>query len=84
MSTQTIVFTLILMSSYGGWRAYSAIKRRHIAEHRRWCLRTMFWMGTAVTARVTLPLLLLFTRTDDYYTVRGLSCYDSRALTMSY
>lgn len=42
-----------------GWRAYSAIRRGAVAEHRRWMVRNFALAFAAVTLRLYVPLAVV-------------------------
>lgn len=42
-----------------GWRAYRAIRRADVANHRAWMMRNFALTYSAVTLRIWLPLLIL-------------------------
>lgn len=57
--TGTLGFsTLALFWLYSGTKAFVAIRRRDIAEHRRWMIRNYALTFAAATLRVELPLLM--------------------------
>jgi uncharacterized membrane protein len=51
--------TLALFWLYSGTRAYLAIRRGHVQEHRRWMLRNYALTFGAATLRIELPLLII-------------------------
>jgi len=51
--------TLALCWLYTGWRAYAAIRRRAIEEHRKWMVRNFALAFAAVTLRIYLPVPIL-------------------------
>ena len=53
-----IIF-LVIATSSAMFLAWYNIKRHQIDEHRKWMLRAMFWMGTIVTMRLVLFILIL-------------------------
>ncbi|KAG8853048.1 hypothetical protein FRB96_008426 [Tulasnella sp. 330] len=54
ISVQAIVGTLCVMTGYSVFRSWTSIRHRRIADHRRWALRAMFYMGSIITARVIM------------------------------
>ena len=53
------VIFLVIATSSAMFLAWYNIKRHQIDEHRKWMLRAMFWMGTIVTMRLVLFILIL-------------------------
>lgn len=50
---------LALAWLFTGYQAYAAIRRRDVAEHRRWMIRNFALTYAAVTLRIEMPLLML-------------------------
>jgi uncharacterized membrane protein len=50
---------LALVWLYTGTKAYFAIRRRAVAEHRRWMIRNYALTYAAVTLRIEVPLLII-------------------------
>jgi hypothetical protein len=51
--------TLAVFWLFSGTRAYLAIRRGNVQEHRRWMLRNYALTFGAATLRIQLPLLLM-------------------------
>ena len=51
--------TLAVFWLYSGTRAYLAIRRGKVQEHRRWMLRNYALTFGAATLRIELPLLII-------------------------
>ena len=51
--------TLAIFWLYSGTRAYLAIRRGNVQEHRRWMLRNYALTFGAATLRIQLPLLII-------------------------
>jgi uncharacterized membrane protein len=56
--------------------AYQAIRRRNIAAHRRWMLRSFALIFAAVTLRIELPILIsVFHAFDPAYAIVSWLCW---------
>jgi len=51
--------TLAIFWLYSGTRAFLAIRRGNVQEHRRWMLRNYALTFGAATLRIELPLLII-------------------------
>ena len=54
VAQQTIVATLVIMTTLSAAMAIWNVKRLQIDQHRAWMLRAMFYMGTTITFRLVL------------------------------
>jgi hypothetical protein len=62
---------LIIATSSAMYLAWYNIKCHQIDEHRKWMLRAMFWMGTIVTMRIVMAIMVFaVTYRGGYATVR--------------
>ncbi|KAG9033136.1 hypothetical protein FRB95_000554 [Tulasnella sp. JGI-2019a] len=72
MSVQSIVWTLSFMTGYAVFKSWTYIRQRprRIADHRKWALRAMFYMGSIITARVIMITAAVITKfVGTHYTV---------------
>jgi hypothetical protein len=58
LSLYSAILFLAVATSGAMYLAWYNIKRQQIEEHRKWMLRAMFWMGTIVTMRVIMILII--------------------------
>ena len=56
VDTQTNLGLLVVITTVGAALSYYNIRRQQLDQHRAWTLRTMFYMGTVITAR---PIFLI-------------------------
>lgn len=54
ISTQAAIGMLAILVTVGLALAIYNIKKLQIDQHRAWMLRTMFWLGTIITARIII------------------------------
>ncbi|KAK6582487.1 hypothetical protein PZA11_004895 [Diplocarpon coronariae] len=73
LEIQTVVGALVIMTSAGTAMAYYNIKRLQIDQHRAWMLRTWFYFGVIITARlIMLSTARIITRSSSkYYSARS-------------
>ncbi|PBP17333.1 hypothetical protein BUE80_DR011909 [Diplocarpon rosae] len=72
LETQAVVGTLVVMTTVGIGMAYYNIKRLQIDQHRAWMLRTWFYFGVIITARlIMLSSARIITRSHNYDAVRS-------------
>ncbi|KAH8149024.1 uncharacterized protein LAJ45_07000 [Morchella importuna] len=61
VSTQVVSGTVSVVTLVSAFLAYYNIKRLQIDQHRKWMLRTMFYMGSIITTRlfmgISLPII---------------------------
>lgn len=70
LALQSFVGALCVMSGFAVYQSWSSIRRRHVVAHREWSLRAMFYIGSAITARVImLSTALVVTRLATHHTV---------------
>lgn len=59
-----------IVTTIGIFMAWWNIRRKQIEQHRAWMLRTMFYMGAIITARlINLAATPIITRIGDYWSV---------------
>jgi len=69
IETQAAVFLLVILTTTSICLAYYNIKRLQIDQHRAWMLRTMFYLGTIITARLILIFsALIISMLKSYHT----------------
>ncbi|KAG8853049.1 hypothetical protein FRB96_008427 [Tulasnella sp. 330] len=70
LSLQSFVGALSAMSGFAVFKSWASIRRRQVGEHRKWSLRAMFYIGSAITARVVLiATVVIATNLTTRYTV---------------
>jgi uncharacterized membrane protein len=56
VSTQVVSGTVSVATLVSAFLAYYNIKRLQIDQHRKWMLRTMFYMGSIITTRLFMGI----------------------------
>ncbi|KAF9880619.1 hypothetical protein CkaCkLH20_01661 [Colletotrichum karsti] len=69
-NTQTVETLMGIMTTVGIVLAWWNIRRKQIDQHRAWMLRTMFYMGITITARlINLAATPIITRIGGYFSI---------------
>lgn len=70
LDTQVVVGVLVILTTASVMMAYYNIKHLQVEQHRAWILRSMFYFGVIITARIIMVITAqLISRSGGYYTV---------------
>lgn len=67
ISTQTASVTLSVATTVSAILAYYNIKRLQIDQHRKWMLRTIFYMASIITVRIIMGIGMAIIATIGTY-----------------
>ena len=70
IAAQTAEYLMGILTTIGIVMAIINIRRKQIDQHRAWMLRTWFWMGVTISARlINLAATPIITRLNNYWGV---------------
>lgn len=70
IAAQTAEYLMTILTTFGTVSAIINIRRKQIDQHRAWMLRTWFWMGATISARLlNFAATPIITRIGNYWAV---------------